>query len=201
MPDNSNTAVLEAPRESSFGSFERSSSHLSFDRERLFADLKPLINRLIHQYGDDAESRKDLSGEIYYRFCTILDAYDPTRGVPLRPYLIRQLKASVYSYSREGWRRRKREVGERPEEMISLSVGVHDPAREWDHDIVFQDTLRLLPDLIAKLPKRQRQVVVWRYYEGRSFEQIAETLGVQPATARSLLRHGLNNLRRIANLD
>lgn len=39
-------------------------------------------------------------------------------------------------------------------------------------------------------------MVIWRYYEHRSFEDIAETLGVRVATTRSLLRHGLNSLRR-----
>jgi DNA-directed RNA polymerase specialized sigma24 family protein len=43
---------------------------------------------------------------------------------------------------------------------------------------------------------RQRKIVIWRYYEERSFEEIASILQIQPATARSLLRHGLNNLRK-----
>ena len=56
--------------------------------------------------------------------------------------------------------------------------------------------LDCLPHLIARLPKRQKQVVIWRYYEQRSFEEIAELLNVKPATSRSLLRHGLANLRK-----
>ena len=71
-----------------------------------------------------------------------------------------------------------------------------DPSRQWDRHLMTQEVLHALPAAIAKLPPRQRQVVVWRYYESRSFEEIAATLRVRPATARSLLRHGLNNLRR-----
>jgi RNA polymerase sigma factor (sigma-70 family) len=167
------------------------------DRESLYADLQPLISRLIHQYGDDNESRKDLSGEIYYGFCALLEAFDPDRGVPLRPYLIRQLKASIFSYSREGWRRRKREIEALPDALASLTE-LHDPSADWDLEIVKQQNLQSLPKLIAKLPKRQRQVVIWRYYDAVSFERIAESLGIQVTTARSLLRHGLNNLRRLA---
>ncbi len=167
------------------------------DRESLYADLQPLISRLIHQYGDDSESRKDLSGEIYYRFCAFLEAYDPERGVPLRPYLIRQLKASIFSYSRDGWRRRKREIGTLPD-ILALAPAQRNPAEDWDHEIVKQQTLQSLPNMIAKLPKRQRQVVIWRYYDAVSFERIAESLGVRVSTARSILRHGLNNLRRLA---
>jgi len=81
------------------------------DRDALYGEFQPLVRRLIRQYGgDDFELRQDLSGEVYFRFCSLLDAYDPTRGVPLRPYLVRQLTASVYTYARQQWRARKREV-------------------------------------------------------------------------------------------
>jgi DNA-directed RNA polymerase specialized sigma24 family protein len=39
-------------------------------------------------------------------------------------------------------------------------------------------------------------VVLCRYYEGRQYEEIAAQLRIRPATARSLARHALNNLRR-----
>src|SRR2546423_6853276 len=80
------------------------------NRDILYAELQPLVRRLIRQYGDDAESRNDLAGEIYCRLCSILESYDETRGVPLRPYLIRQLTTSVYSYSRRQWRTRKSDI-------------------------------------------------------------------------------------------
>lgn len=215
------------------------------DRDVLFAEFQPLVRRLIRQYGgEDLELRQDLAGEIYYRFCSLLDAYDPGRGVPLRPYLVRQLTASVYTYARQQWRNRKREVSleGRIEEggegaMSSANRGAHwtraaapvaysrsagcaslaslasagslsssgalggrewasDPTSAWDEAIVREELLRCLPHLISKLPQRQRQVLVWRYYEQRSFEEIAELLNVKVATTRSLLRHGLNTLRK-----
>jgi RNA polymerase sigma factor (sigma-70 family) len=168
----------------------------TIDRESLYRDFQPLVRRLIRQYGDTPELRQDLSGEIYYRFCLLLDAFDPSRGIPLRPYLVRQLTASVYTYARHGWRRNRREVS------LDLSDGAYDksqsedPSREWDERLAMGQVLQSLPDAIARLPKRQRQVVIWRYYEQRSFDEISELLSIQLATARSLLRHGLNNLRR-----
>lgn len=194
------------------------------ERDLLYQDFQPLVRRLIRQYGgDDAELRQDLAGEIYFRFSALLDAYDPSRGVPLRPYLVRQLTASVYTYARQQWRSRKREVSLelRVEEggdgavMAGGSGGAggaalrtsqaasgglaalaSDPTPAWDDAIVRDELLRCLPHLIAKLPQRQRRVLVWRYFEQRSFEEIAEQLQVKPATARSLLRYALLNLRK-----
>jgi len=166
------------------------------ERDALYQDFQPLVRRLIRQYGEDPELRQDLAGEIYCRFCTLLDAYDPSRGIPLRAYMVRTLTASVYTYSRSQWRRQHREVSLEATTSVSEPVTEADPSRQWDHNLMTQDVLKSLPDAIAELPARQRQVVIWRYYESRSFEEIAETLKVRPATARSLLRHGLNNLRR-----
>ena len=59
-----------------------------------------------------------------------------------------------------------------------------------------QQILQSLPHAIAQLPDRQRKVVCWRYYDELPFEEIAGILDIEAATARSLLRHGLNNLRK-----
>jgi len=194
----------------------------------LYSEFQPLVRRLVRQYGgDDFELRQDLAGEVYFRFCSLLDAYDPGRGVPLRPYLVRQLTASVYTYARQQWRARKREVSLDVDlaeaatgHQSGLSGGIEsgvshqsglarmgtstwssygaavDPTPGWDEALLQQQLLRALPSMIAKLPTRQRQVLIWRYYEQRSFEEVANALGVKEATARSLLRHALNNIRR-----
>lgn len=170
--------------------------HSCEDREALYADFQALVRRLISKYGEDPELRKDLTGEIYCRFCALLEAYDPTRGIPLKPYLVRTLTASVYTYARHHWRRQRREISIEFEGGIGDPLHTVDPSRQWDHELVMQQVLHVLPEVIAQLPARQRQVIIWRYYEGRSFEEISELLHVRLATARSLLRHGLNNLRR-----
>lgn len=165
------------------------------EREELFGEFQPLVRRLVRQYGDDADLRQDLVGEIYCRFCDLLDAYDPTRGVPLRPYLARQLVASVYTYARRNWKKNMREISLEHDGETFEAPGA-DPTPHWDQRMLTEEVLEGLPAAIARLPVRQRQVVIWRYYDARSFEEIASVLKVRPATVRSLLRHGINNLRR-----
>jgi RNA polymerase sigma factor (sigma-70 family) len=48
---------------------------------------------------------------------------------------------------------------------------------------------------ISKLPRRQRAVLVLRYYEDRSDAQIAELLGCRPATVRAYASRALAALR------
>ncbi|MCW2843018.1 MAG: polymerase, sigma-24 subunit, subfamily [Nocardioides sp.] len=47
----------------------------------------------------------------------------------------------------------------------------------------------------ARLPRRQRAVVVLRYYEGLSYAEVAELLGVAEVTARSQTHRALKTLR------
>jgi RNA polymerase sigma factor (sigma-70 family) len=168
------------------------------DRDALFAEFSPLIRRLIRQYGQTPELRQELPGELFCRFQALLDSYDPERGVPLRPYLVRQLTAGAYAFARKQWNQVRRETPL----MEGMECGMHqpalDPTSEWDETLVRRDMADSLANLIAELPSRQRQVVLWRYYEERSFEEIAVRLGVQESSVRSLLRHGMNNLRRRA---
>ena len=72
-----------------------------------------------------------------------------------------------------------------------------DPSELWNDALMFQGLKQGLPQAFSHLSSWQRQVVVWRYYEAQSFEEIAERLQIQVSTARSILRHGLHNIRRM----
>ena len=166
------------------------------DRYTLYSEFQPLVQRLIRQYGDEPELRDDLIGEIYCRFCAVLDAYDPSRGIPLRPYLVHQLAYSVYSYVRRQWRRHKREISLEIDTIARAIPNSEDISAQWDDAMMMQKVQEGLPQAISHLSVRQRQVVIWRYYEARSFEEIADRLDIRLATARSTLRHALKNMRR-----
>ena len=165
------------------------------EREALYADLQPLVRRLIWKYGEDQEMKQDLAGEIFRRFCLLLDKYDPDRGIPLRPYLVRQLSASIYTFARAQWLQRRREVSLGPDLHHLDPTDSVDVTREWDQRLADREVLKALPRAISRLAPRQRQVVISRFYEERSYEEIAAALDVCPATARSLCRHALRNLR------
>ncbi|GGT45167.1 SigE family RNA polymerase sigma factor [Nonomuraea spiralis] len=81
------------------------------------------------------------------------------------------------------WRRHRRErlSGEPPERAC--------------HEVFPPDEEQGLWEELAALPRRQRAVLVLRYYEQLSDAEIADVLGISPGTVRSQAFRGLDKLR------
>ena len=62
---------------------------------------------------------------------------------------------------------------------------------------VSEPELRELADVMARLPQRQRSVIVLRYYADLSESEIAEMLGCAPGTVKSLASRGLARLKKM----
>ena len=90
------------------------------------------------------------------------------------------LRTSVVNRCRS-WHR-SRFVGLRRESRLARPDGHHDRRDE-------------ITDALAKLPRRRREVIVLRFYEGLALADIASLLGICEGTVKSTLHHGLNELR------
>ncbi|MBC7274176.1 MAG: SigE family RNA polymerase sigma factor [Streptomyces sp.] len=69
-----------------------------------------------------------------------------------------------------------------------------------DEAVARVDERRALLAALAQLPKRQRAVVVLRYWEDLSEAEVAETLGCSPGTVKSQASKGLAKLRTYPGL-
>ena len=65
------------------------------------------------------------------------------------------------------------------------------PAHPDDH----HDRPDEITDALATLPRRRREVIVLRFYEGLALADIASVLGISEGTVKSTLHHGLNQLK------
>jgi RNA polymerase sigma factor (sigma-70 family) len=139
--------------------------------------------------------RQELPGEFYCRFHALYESYNPHRGIPIRAYLVRCLTVGMYTWARSHWRRRRRELCLPPPSEPACDAGA-DPARVLQSASHREQVLTALRSAIERLSPRQREVLTARYYGARSFEEIAQAMGVRPATVRSLVRHAIHNLRR-----
>jgi RNA polymerase sigma-70 factor (sigma-E family) len=84
------------------------------------------------------------------------------------------------------WRRKWSRIVPRPEIFPTEAVADH-ADQQADRDELITE--------LAKLPRRQRAVLVLRYFGGLSDPEIAETLGCSPSTVRAHASRALAALR------
>jgi RNA polymerase sigma-70 factor (sigma-E family) len=97
-------------------------------------------------------------------------------------YVRKMVLNEFLSWRRRSWR------------LIPVGGAPPCAANVADHADRYADRAALLAE-IGQLQRRQRAVLVLRYYEGRSDPEIAELLGCQPGTVRAYASRALATLR------
>jgi len=138
------------------------------------------MTRLAHLLGaDDAEN---VAQEAFVRLHQRWDAIDD------HTYVVGYLRATVVNMSRSRLRHLRvvrRTPQDRPEDERSAEVSA---VANWE-----QQRIRVV---LGKLSRRQREVLVLRYWLDLSTAAIAETLGVSPGTVKATTHHAMENLRK-----
>ena len=154
----------------------------AFVRARL-----PALLRFAHAVCGDPHTAADLVQDALERTGMRWDRIDRT-GDP-EGYV----KRAIVNGRISRWRKLRREslVDVVPEHLPYLN-------RPYLHGQSHDDTMW---QLLATLPRRQRAVLVLRYYEDMSEEQIAATLGCAPGTVKSQASKALAKLRAALEAD
>jgi RNA polymerase sigma factor (sigma-70 family) len=117
----------------------------------------------------------------------LVSAYDALRAsrgeMYLRPWLYRIAHNAALNALRDR--------GLHHEELAEETDGVERPDQAFERGERLRDVLAA----VSALPDRQRDAMVLRELEGRSYEEIATELGVSGGSVRQLLNRGRNTLR------
>lgn len=160
------------------------------------------FNRLVEQYQGfvynlalrmlaNREAAEDATQQ------TFLSAYQGVahfRGGSFRAWLLRIAANACY----DALRRFRRQRATSLEELTLAPEGsfdVPDPGESPEAHVLRQEQGRCLRDGIALLPKEQRIVVILIDVQGRSYEEVAQTLGSSLGTVKSRLSRGRARLR------
>jgi RNA polymerase sigma-70 factor (sigma-E family) len=123
---------------------------------------------------------EDIAQEVLTRACA---RWDMIGGLDRPEFYVRKMVLNEFL----SWRRRSGR-------LILAGDAVATAPSTSDLADQYADRNALLAE-ISKLPRRQRAVLVLRYYEDRSDAQIAELLGCRPATVRAYASRALAALR------
>ena len=166
-------------------------------RDRVVAGDDEALREVYDQYASfvyglavrvigDARAAEDVSQDVFVAFWERPAAFDPKKG-SLRTWLgTLTHRRAVDHVRREEARRR------RAEREASRAVAAPD-VEEMATALLTAERVRAALDL---LPPDQRRAIQLAYFGGKTYRQVAETLGIPEGTAKSRLRLAL---RRIAD--
>ncbi len=179
---------------------------ISRDAERILRTIageEKAFRELVDEYGGlvynfifkmtrNPEMADDLTQEIFVKAYRKLDSFDRTR--PFRPWLLRIASNTTFSELR----RRNKVVSISTLEEENPVFEVQDTSETADTARIVEERLssRLVLDAISALDPRYRQVLLLRYREQLSYEEIAEVTGAPLNTIRTWLRRGREALRQ-----
>ena len=144
---------------------------------------------------------------VFRRLGNIQDAEDAVQEVFVRGYVQMQggrrvSDALAYLYRMAAnvctdvLRRRKR-ARWRPQRAETEPTA--DGGRSVADEALKQESVQRIERLVARLPRRQAEVVRLRVWDGLRFEEIAQVLGCPVSTVKSRFQYALVKLRAVIN--
>ena len=150
--------------------------------EAMFRDHGRALVRLARLFVDDRTAAEDIVQEAFIRLSRSLHRIDDADRA------VAYLRSIVLNLARDHNRRGLLSLRHRlPDERRAVSVEDHVELEEGQREVV---------DALKRLPSRQRDCLVLRYYLELSNPEIAETLGLSVNSVKTHLRRGMEMLER-----
>jgi RNA polymerase sigma-70 factor (ECF subfamily) len=151
--------------------------------ECLLQAYKGLVFSFLWRYGVDRHSRDDLFQEVFLRIHQAASRYRSHQ--PLRPWIVTIVLNTVRNHRRDQLRKNRFSSHLRAVTKHQASTHQDQGAEQM---LEQQSTLRWLETRIARLPDRQREILVLFTLKGLSTKDIARAMGMPVNTVKTHLR-------------
>ena len=157
------------------------------DSDAAFAELQARYANLVFSVALRRTGSPQAAQEISQVVFVIVakKARELSETIHLSGWLYHATRLTALNFRREDIRRARRE-----QEAYMQSLNQETEAEVWPK------IAPLLEDAMARLSPKDRDVIVLRYFEGKSYEEIAHAAGATEATVRQRSHHALGKLRR-----
>jgi RNA polymerase sigma-70 factor (ECF subfamily) len=149
------------------------------------------LYRIALGYVRDADEALDVVQETFVKAYVNARKYDAAAEVGA------WLARIAVNHSIDVYRRgRRRRQAEEPLEEGDRSAELASPAPSPDRGVFARELRDRVGAAVASLPEKQRAVFVLRHYDGRTLEEIADTLGLRLGTVKSALHRAVHHVRQ-----
>jgi RNA polymerase sigma-70 factor (ECF subfamily) len=166
--------------------------------EELVAERSGEIYGLLFRLTENGEEARDLTQETFLRAFQNIDRF---RGeADIRTWIYRIAINQARNRSR-WWRRRRRDAtvsldATYGESGQSISGTLAEPSQNPEQQTLAREREMSLRSALRRLALVYRETVILRDIEGFTYEEIAETLGINVGTVKSRLARGRQELRK-----
>ena len=166
--------------------------------EELIAERSGEIYGLLFRLTENGEEARDLTQETFLRAFQSIDRF---RGdADVRTWIYRIAINQARNRFR-WWRRRRRDATvsldqKQGESGQSLSGTLAEPSENPEQQTLARERELALRSALQRLGQAYRETVILRDIEGFTYEEIAETLGINVGTVKSRLARGRQELRK-----
>jgi RNA polymerase sigma factor (sigma-70 family) len=156
---------------------------------RVYDVYGPLVYGLAVKVTGNRAAAEDVLQEVILDLWLHPDTFDPALGTLRRWLATLAHRRSVDWVRREeaGLRRLGRALRDRAVPCVT-------PATDTEETALSAVIAVHVRSAVASLPAPQRRAVHLAYYEGQTYREVADTLGIPEGTAKSRLRMGLHRL-------
>jgi RNA polymerase sigma factor (sigma-70 family) len=149
----------------------------------LYDEFSPLVYGLAARVTRDWAAAEDITQEVFVRVWENPQAFDPARGT-WRGWLGTMTHRRAVDWVRRSAARRRRTADE------ATPIAAPDP----EETAVAGSVAKSVQAAVDDLPAAQREAIRLAYFDGQTYRQVAETLGIPEGTAKSRLWQGLRRL-------
>ncbi len=150
-------------------------------QEQLYRDYYNKVFAYTLNRTRSREDAEDLTSEIFIKVYNKLESFDEKKA-QLSTWIYQIAKHSVIDYYR-----RYKLSEELPEEIVDED--------EIDQDLLNEEALSELASALQKLPDEQRDIIINRYYYGRTLQEIAEMMSLSYGVTKLRHKEALFRLR------
>ena len=151
------------------------------DTETIYRDYHGKFFGYIRSKIDSAQDTEDLAADVFLKVFEKLDSFDESRA---------SLSTWIYTITRNtltDYYRTRKVLAEIPE-ALEDSASVED-------DLCNADTLEILAKALESLGERERDIIILRFYSGKTLREISSQMGISYAYVKVLQNKAFEKIK------
>ena len=151
-------------------------------KTEIYENFHKKVEGYLYTQVNDRYLAEDLCSEVFVKVYEKLDTFDDTKS---------SLSTWIYTVARNtltDYFRTRKVNSEIPETLADDGDSVED-------SVIGEEMLEILATALEKLEKRERDIIVFHYYDGMTLKEVGEKLGISYAYVKILHNKALSELK------